>query len=624
MKLLDVNLSKGQVIAKEFDEDLRKKYIGGWGIGVKILWDELKTDVNPLGPENILVVSIGPFIRAGVVGSGNIFYEFKSPLTGLWGESRSGGEFGSMLGRTEFDAVVIRGKASKPVYLFIKNGEAEIRDATELWGKTVHETTEVLTKGREDISVACIGPAGENKVLFAAIMNDYGRAAGRCGGGAVMGAKNLKAIVVTGDVEAKIADLEKFKQIMRGFATRAQILGSAAGLGRDGTLGLMMRGAYPIGALPARNFKTSYQGDVNKINEKALAKYLIKRIYCHDCVLGCGRYSEVKEGRYKTAPSDGPEYEAADMLGLNCMVDDMEAIIHTSYLCNTLGLDIISTGSVIAFAMEAFEKGYLTKKDTGGLELKWGNPDVVVELIKLIAKQEGIGKLLAQGVKKAATEISERNPNLPPASDFALHVKGLEVPAHDPRIESKSYAIQYAVTPRGACHIHPNSPAGWDSPGMDSGLKDYGLPPSPEVKLQELEVGRGKAYRLFALHGELTGILGTCVFYNVLLTPALMAETYSLITGEQISGGELLKVAERVWNLKRCFNIREGASRKDDTLPKRLLEPIVDGISSGKVIEHLEAMLDETYEAFGWDKETGKPKREKLEELGLEEVLKEL
>ena len=624
MKLLNVDLNKGKVIAEEFDEDLRKKYIGGWGIGVKILWDELKANVNPLGPENIMVVSIGPFTRASVVGSGNIFYEFKSPLTGLWGESRSGGEFGSMLGKTGFEALVIRGKASKPVYLFIKNGEAEIRDATELWGKTVYETTDLLTKGRKDISVACIGPAGENKVLFAAIMNDYGRAAGRCGGGAIMGAKNLKAIAVTGNVKAKISDPEQLKQTIKGFATKAQMLGAAVGIGRDGTLGLSVRSLYPIGGLPARNFKTSYQGDVNKVNEKALAKYLLKKTFCHSCVLGCGRYSEVREGKYKTEPGDGPEYEAADMLGPNCMVDDMEAIIHASYLCNTLGLDIISTGSVIAFAMESFEKGYLTKKDTGGLELEWGNPDVVIKLIKLIANQEGIGKILAQGVRKAAMEITKRNPKLTPANDFALHVKGLEVPAHDPRIESKSYAIQYAITPRGACHIHPGSPAGWDTPGMDSGLTEYGLPPSPKIRLQELGVGRGKAYRLFALHGELTGILGSCAFYSMLLTPDLMAQIYSLITGEHINGGELLKVAERVWNLKRCFNIREGASRKDDTIPKRLSEQIVGGLSSGKAIEHFEAMIDEVYEAFEWDKKTGKPNIKKIKELGLEEVLKEL
>lgn len=630
MKLLDVDLSTRQVVVKDVSEDMRKNYLGGWGFGAKILWDELKPGVDPLGPENILVVSTGAFTNTGVIGSGSIFYEYKSPLTGIWGENRSGGEFGITLKRAGFDAIVIRGKADKPVYLLVNNGEAEIKDAERLWGKTVHETTNILAE-EKGMSVACIGPAGENKVRFASIMNDNGRAAGRCGGGAVMGAKNLKAIVATGTKKAEIAEPEKLQASISKLREGMKNWTFNESIASHGTIALLafLNG---LGCLPTKNFKTTYFEDAEKISAAALEeKYLLKSTACHGCVVGCGRYSKVKAGKYQTPPFEGPEYETTDMLGANCMVSNLEVIIQANYLANSFGLDTISTGAVIAFAMEAFEKGYLTTKDTEGWEIRWGDGDVLLKLINLIAKQEGIGELLAQGVRAAAKELTKRNPTLPPAEDFAVHVKGLEVPAHDPRSESKNMAIQYAVTPRGACHMHPTWPAAWDFAPLDNGLRDYGFPPSPEDRLAEVGINRGEAYRLLALHGELTGMLGMCVFYNWgleeqgnCLTPALTAEFYSSIYGEKVSGAELLKVAERVWNLKRCFNVREGISRKDDNLPKRLLEPVESGPSAGKTVDNLEGMLDEVYDAFGWDKKTGKPKAEKLEELGLGGVIDQL
>ncbi|MBA7715670.1 putative oxidoreductase YdhV [subsurface metagenome] len=302
MKVLDVDLSKREVVAKDLAEDLRKNYIGGTGVGARILWDELKAGVDPLGPENILIVSTGPFTDTDVIGAGSVFYQYKSPLTGLWGENRAGGEFGTILKRAGFDVIVIRGKADKPVYLLVNNGEAEIKDAEGLWGKTVYETTDILVK-EKGMSVACIGPAGENKVLFAAIMNDAARAAGRCGCGAVMGTKNLKAIVAAGTKKAKIAEPEKLKDSVSKFREGMKNYVFPV-FGSHGTMALMSI-IGGTGGVPAKNFKTTLFEEGQKMNEQVLAeKYTLKSTACHGCVLGCGRYTEVKAGKYQT-PSSG-------------------------------------------------------------------------------------------------------------------------------------------------------------------------------------------------------------------------------------------------------------------------------------------------------------------------------
>jgi aldehyde:ferredoxin oxidoreductase len=626
-KVLHVDLTKGETKNEKLNKDWCKLYIGQMGFGARILWEKLQPKVDPLSPDNILISSAGPLTGTLTPGSGSISYQFKSPATGAWAETRSGGSFGSKLKFAGFDLIVVKGKAEKPVYLWVHDNTCEIKSAEHLWGKTVHESTDILLQdiGEPEVSIACIGPAGEKLVRFAAIMNDYDRAAGRTGGGAVFGSKNLKAIVVSGEEEIRAANPDKFyeaaleaSEVMRKYFFQGLI-------GGLGTIGLV-NALNAAGALPTKNFATCLFPAADSVSGETLAeKYLIKRRSCFGCTIGCGRYTWVPFGHFLTPPHEGPEYETTDMIGVQSLIENIETIIRANYLCNNYGLDTISTGNVMAFAIEAFEKGLITEKDSGGLRLEWNNPEVLLTLIDQIAKREKFGDVLAEGVKRAADKIGKG------AEDFAVHVKGLEVPAHDPRGESRSFVIQYAVEPRGACHMHPNWAGAYDFVPLDNGLKPHGLPWPPADKFAETGVKRGIAYKLIALHGELAEMLGVCRFYLwgaedfglTCLTPQRLATLYSTLTGFEMDEFELMKCAERVWNLKRCFNVREGLTRKDDRLPKRLLEPIATGPTKGQVVKDLDGLLDEYYEVSGWER-TGVPTRKKLEQLGLKDVADEL
>lgn len=623
-KILRVDLTKGEVKTEELNKDWCKLYIGATGFGARILWEELQPGIDPLGPDNILVAATGPLTGTLTPGSGSIFYDFKSPATGAWAETRSGGSFGPKLKFAGLDLMVVTGKAEKSVYLWVHDGTCEIKSAEHLWGKTVHETTDRLLEevGKPEASVACIGPAGEKLVRFAAIMNDYDRAAGRTGGGAVFGSKNLKAIVVSGEAEICAAAPDKFYEAAMEASETMRKYFFQGLIGGLGTM-CLVNALNAAGALPTKNFTTCFFPAADNLSGENLAeKYLIKKRACFGCTIGCGRYSWVPFGRFLTPLHEGPEYETTGMMGAQSLIENIEPIIRANYLCNNYGLDTISTGNVIAFAIEAFEKGLITKKGTDGLKLEWNNPEVLLTLIDQIARREKFGDVLAEGVKRAAEKIGKG------AEEFAVHVKGLEVPAHDPRGESRSFVIQYAVTPRGACHMHPNWAGAYDFIPLDNGLKPHGLPWPPPDKFAETGVKRGIAYKLLACDGQLAETLGLCVFYLwgaeefglACLTPKRLATLYSTLTGFEMDEFELMKAAERVWNLKRCFNVREGLTRKDDKLPKRLLEPIATGPTKGQVVKDVDGILDEYYIACEWDKKTGVPTRKKLEELGLKDV----
>ncbi|OYT67693.1 MAG: aldehyde ferredoxin oxidoreductase [Candidatus Wolframiiraptor sp. EX4484-121] len=585
----------------------------------------LEAGIDPLSPDNLLIAATGPLTGTLCPSSGSVEFCFKSPLTGIFGESRAGGSFGPRLKFAGYDLIVVRGRSEKPVYLHIRDRYAELRDASHLWGKNVHEATDILLRdlAEPDASVACIGQAGENLVRFASIMVDYDRAAGRCGGGAVMGAKRLKAVVVDGHGEISAAKPDEFfdaaLEAINVVKARAD-----KGMGRYGTLGGLIR-LNESGALPTRNFKTCYFEEAEKVSGQTLSeKYLIKKRACFGCPIGCGRYIQVPAGDYRTPPHEGAEYETVDMLGVQSMIGDLEAIIKAGYLCNIYGLDTISAGNVIAFAIEAYERGIITEEDAGGIRLRWGDPGVTLALIEKIVKKEGIGRLLAEGVKRASEKLGKGS------EEFACHGKGLEIPAHDPRGTSKSLAIQYAVgNPRGACHIEPIWSPMWDFSKVDMGLRRYGLPWPPPSRFEEEGVGRGEAYRLLILFGELAGILGICRFplqaaEGENLDLDMLSRLTTTLTGLDLKPQDLLKISERVYNLKRCFNVREGVDRRSDKLPRRMMEPIASGPTKGIRVENLDGMLDEFYDAMGWDRETGIPRREKLVELGLGDVAEEV
>jgi len=449
-------------------------------------------------------------------------------------------------------------------------------------------------------------------------MVDFDRAAGRCGGGAVMGSKKLKAIVVDGDRSIEAAKPDDFyeaaRESIKAVAKRREDFGLNGTIGGVSTMN-------EEGRLPAKNFQTCYYEEADKFSGEELSrKYLIKRRACFACPIGCGRYVWVPSGPYMIPPHEGSEYESVDMLGVQPLLKSIEPFLRADYLCNTYGLDTISTGNVIVFAIEAFERGLITEQDTGGVKLSWGDANACLALLELIIERKKIGDILAEGVKRAAEKLGGV------AEEFACHVKGLEVPAHDTRGTSKSLAIQYAIgNPRGACHIEPIWAAMWDCAQTTMGLREFGLPWPPPSRFEEVGVKRGEACRLMWLFGELASILGTCRFplqdeEDLNLNPRRLSILVSTLTGWDLKPEDLLSISERVYNLKRCFNVREGISRKDDKLPRRLKEPLASGPTKGQKVENLDEMLDEVYDALGWDKKTGKPSREKLKELGLDDV----
>ena len=620
-KVLRIDLSRGKIVKEDLRIDLLKAYLGGTGYAARILWEELDGGIDPLSPENKLIASTGVLTGTLTPCSGSIEFCFKSPLTGIFGQSRAGGRLGPKLKYAGYDFLIVEGAAEKPVYISVYDDEVEVRDASHLWGKTVHEASEIILEeiGNPDASIACIGPGGERLIRFASIMVDFDRAAGRCGGGAVMGSKKLKAIVVDGDREIEAAKPDEFYEAARE-ALRAVGKKGKDRLGRYGTIGGLLS-LNESGALPAKNFQTCYYEHADKLSGEELArKYLIKRRACFGCPIGCGRYVWVPAGPYMTPPHEGAEYETTNLLGVQPLLKSMEPVLRMGYLCNIYGIDTISAGNVIAFTIEAFERGLISEGDTDGIKPSWGDADSCLALLKMIIERRGLGDLLAEGVRRAAQRIGRG------AEDFACHGKGLETPAHDTRGTSKSLAIQYAIgNPRGGCHIEPIWAAMWDYAEASMGLRELGLPWSPPSRFEETGVRRGEAYRLLCLFGELASILGVCRFSlqdkeDRNLNPRRLSALVSALTGWDVGPRKLIEVADRVYTLKRCFNVREGIGRKDDRLPRRLMEPLATGPTKGQRVENLDTMLDEAYEAFGWDKATGKPLREKLEKLGLGDV----
>jgi len=540
----------------------------------------------------------------------------KSPQTGLWGQANSGGSFGPALKKSGYDGIIFEGASPTPVSLQIIEGRAKLLDASHLWGKTVPETEDdIQNSTSQKLTVAAIGPAGENLVSYAAIMNNKHRAAGRCGLGAVMGSKKLKAIACAGSHAVKLADKKSFHNA----ATRQFELidESMLKVGFD-TFGTNMVAdfVHVRGGYPTRNWQEGVFDGIDDVNAQAIMDTVfVEETACFACPITCGRGTEIKDGKWKGAKGEGPEYETTNTLGGMCGVADINAITKANYLCNEYGLDTISTGSTIAFAMECFEKGILTKEQTDGLEITFGDGDMVVALVEKIARREGIGDLLSGGTRAVSEKLGQGS------DKFAMHVKGLELPAYDTRA-AKITGLGYVTANRGGDHMtgYIQGPTFIDIPFLivdDSSIRDP-FQANPE-----------EAHVLVDMENALAVLdaFGGCKFMGMLLPADELIELLVHATGWEFTLEDFRKAGERIYNLARAVCIREGTSRKDDVLPERLMvQPIPEGPAEGMVNdrEMLELMKDAYYDFRGWDSATGIPTKEKLRELDLESLIPDL
>ena len=622
-KILRVNLSKQKITVEKLEEKTAKNYIGGRGLCAKILFSELKPRINPLGPENKMVIATGVLTAIPFGGNSRYVVTAKSPLTGIWGEANASGFFGPELKRAGYDAVIIEGKADTPVYLWINNGEAEIKNADHLWGKTTGETQEIIRNEVKDKNtrVACIGPGGENLVKYACIISDLNRAAGRTGMGAVMGSKKLKAIEARGTEKIEFAKEKELMQLSR-IANKEVWKGSYGDLlhkyGTDGDLDDL----NATGRLPTKNFARSTFEGAEKITGETMAEtLLIRRKACYACPIACVRVVEAKKPYVVDPAYGGPEYETTAALGSLCMNDNLVAVAKANELCNKYSIDTISSGVSIAFAMECYEKGIVTKKDTEGIDLTWGNHKAIIQMIEKIAYRKGLGNILAEGVKKAAEKIGNG------AEKFAVHIKGQEVPMHEPR-GKKGLAISYATSNRGACHLQAEhddvfEDEKWLCPeiGLDKTL----------THRDRLYLGKDKA-KLVKIAGDLWALYDSLIVCKFTAYPEggigvrRLADIVAAATGWNITINDLMTVGERAFNLCRAFDVREGITRKDDVLPAMLMEPLPEGPYKGETVSlsMLNSVLDYYYEFRGWHKETSIPSEKKLTELDLKYVAEEL
>jgi len=594
-KLLRVDLTKGEWKTEELDKNLATKFIGGRGLGSKILFDGIDPKVDPFSPNNKLIMATGPLTGTSASASGRYMVITKAPLTGTIACSNSGGHFGAELKFAGLDAIVFEGKAKEPVYLYIEDGKVEVRDAKALWGKTTHETTDqILSETDMDARVACIGPAGEKLVRYACVINDKHRAAGRSGVGAVMGSKNLKAVAVKGSGSVTVADKEAFRKATLDVFQKVKANPvTSTGLPAYGTC-VLVNIINASGIFPTRNFNEGVFEGAEKISGETLAEdILVRNRACFSCPIACGRVVKVTNPKYECF-GEGPEYESDWSMGACCGVDNLDAVAKGNYLCDTLGLDPISAGVTIACGMELFQKGIISTKEVGR-SLNFGDADAMVEMIGQIGYREGFGDALAEGSYRLAEKFGR--------PEYSMSVKKQEFPAYDAR-GVQGMGLQYATSNRGACHVR----------GYLISPEILGSPQKLDPFETEEKGGWVKTFQ------DLTAVVdsaGLCLFNTFAFGGPEILQFLKAATGVEMSLEELMKVGERIWNLEKMFNLKAGITGKEDRLPDRLLkEPMPGGPAVGKVVE-LDKMLPEYYELRGWDKE-GVPTKERLKELGLE------
>ncbi|OQY21470.1 MAG: aldehyde ferredoxin oxidoreductase [Chloroflexi bacterium] len=598
-KILRVDLSAKKLWGEPLNEEYARAFVGGSGLAARYLYDMVDTDTDPLGPDNPLVFMTGPLVGTPMPSAGRCSVCALSPLTRIWGESNTGGFFGPELRFAGYDGIIITGQAEKPVWLSIVAGQAELHDGADLWGSDSYETQEWVREalGEPKARVACIGPAGENRVLMAAVMNDHGRAAGRTGMGAVMGSKNLKAVAVRGSAKIPLADLEGFKSVVREIVKGLDEDMAAMSLQLAGTA-CYVDMALMYGDMPTRYYQQGeWEGASNLSGVLMVDQYQNKNTACYRCPIACGR--ETRAPSYGVEKVDGPEYETLGALGSLVMVDDLEAVIYAGHLCNLYGIDTISTGATIALAGEMFERGILTPAETGGLEIRYGDVGTIHQLIKMIAHREGFGDALAEGSAALAKRFG--------VPELAVTVNRLEVPMHDPRAFA-GLAVTYALSPRGACHMEG------DMYSVDTGQGppfELGVVPGDRFETTE-EKGRISARQ--QAWRNLYNAIDLCQFQNPGVERLLAA--LNSATGWGLDSGDLMTLGKRIVTLKRMLNLRRGLTRAADRLPALLTQPLDEG-GTEETVPDVDTLLSGAYAEYGWDPETGQPTQETLEELGL-------
>ena len=603
-KILSVDLSTSRISVDSLDPQVARDYVGGRGLGIFFLNQLVDPRCDSLSPENVLVMTTGPLTGTQTPTGARYMVTTKSPLTGAITCSNSGGQFPKELKRSGLDGLIVSGRSSKPIYLWIDNGRAELRPASHLWGLTVPETTDrLLAETDSKARVACIGPAGEKGVLFASIMNDKDRAAGRSGVGAVMGSKNLKAVVVRGNIRTPLADKKRFEQIqtrvMNKFTKAAKAHPSP--LSQHGTAGVMVPLTQKHGVLPTKNYQLgTFEGWQAISGQTLTEKYLQRTSACWACPIACGRVTKVMDKEF-AGEGEGPEFESTFALGSMCMVDNLAAVTKANYICNELGMDTITMGVTIACAMELYDRGIIDDAQTGG-PIRWGDAARLVELTRMTGYREGFGAQLAEGSYRLAARYNH--------PELAMVSKKLELPGYDPR-GLQAQGVAYATSPIGASHCRAHM----------AYAEMVGI---PEPVDRHERKGKGRLVKRWQDVFSLIDAAGICIMFavrNLLrqdldMLPEGILEYLNAATGVGYTLDELLAAGERIFNAERLFLVRAGFSLDDDTLPKRLLqEPLPEGPSQGGIV-HLEQMMVEYYQARGWTPQ-GLPSAAKLKELGL-------
>lgn len=592
-KVLRINLKQKSVKVEELDIEKAKQFIGGRGLGTKLFMDEVDPMVDALSPENKLLIVAGPLTGTSVPTGGRYMVVTKSPLSGTIASSNSGGHWGAELKAAGYDLIIIEDKADEPVYITIEDDKVEIKEASKLWGKLVTEVTnEIKAEMPDKAKILVIGPAGEQLSKMASIMNDYDRAAGRSGVGAVMGSKNLKAIAVKGSGKTPIFDEVKLKEANSVYMKNIKENGiTGSGLPTYGTA-VLVNIINENGVLPTNNFQTSqFEAADDFSGETMTNEYLVRKNPCYRCPIACGRWVKIEDMGLEVG---GPEYETLWAFGADCGISDIVSIFKANYWCNEYGLDTISVGSTIAAAMELYQKGYIKDDELDGISLEFGNSEATIAWTQKIGKKEGLGAKMAEG--------SYRLCEMYGVSELSMSVKKLELPAYDPR-GIQGQGLQFATSNRGGCHV-----------------RGYMISPeilgSPE-KLDRFTLeGKAQWVKIFQDLTAVIDSLGLCLFTSFAMNAADYAEAYNAVCGTEHTVESLLEAGERIYNLERLFNLQAGIEPSQDTLPKRLLEePITSGPSKGSV-HRLSELLPEYYTLRGWG-ENGIPETDRLTKLGL-------